>query len=78
MKELHNAILLYTQYNRMKFWDVVKEFEEYTDQKVPKEVVEDFSFCGLSNIHFLTSDFINRWGLKNLLQFENEKTPSHE
>lgn len=71
MKELFLAIELKRKYNKMELQDCVIEFENYTNQKVPKEAVEDFRFCGLTNVDFFISDWLNRYGLKNLFQFEN-------
>lgn len=71
MKELFLAIELKRKYNKMELNDCVTEFEAYTNQKVPKEAVDEFKFCGLNNIDFFTSDWLNIYGLKNLLQFEN-------
>ncbi len=68
MKALLLAIELKRKYNKMDLEDVVKEFEEFTNQKVPKEAIEEFKFCGLSNIDFLTSDWLNNFGIKNILQ----------
>ena len=68
MKALILAIELKSKYNKMELIDCVKEFEEYTCQKVPKEAIEEFKFCGLNNVDMFTSDWLNRYGLKNLLQ----------
>lgn len=68
MKALILAIELTRKYNQMDLADVVKEFEEYTNQKVPLEAIEEFRFCGLNNKDFLTSDYLNQYGIKNLLQ----------
>jgi hypothetical protein len=71
MKELFLAIELKRKYNKMELEDCVSEFETYTNQKVPKEAIEEFKFIGLNNVDFFTSDWLNRYNLKNLLQFEN-------
>ena len=55
----------------MELQDCVTEFEIYTNQKVPKVAVDKFKLCGLNNVDFFASDWLNRYGLKNLLQFEN-------
>lgn len=68
MKALLLAIELKRKYNQMPLEECVKEFEEYTSQKVPQEAIEEFKFVGLNNVDFFTSDWLNRWGLKNLLQ----------
>jgi len=71
MKELFLAIELKRKYNKMELQDCVTEFEIYTNQKVPKVAVDKFKLCGLNNVDFFASDWLNRYGLKNLLQFEN-------
>jgi hypothetical protein len=71
MKELFLAIELKRKYNKMELEDCVSEFEIYTHQKVPKKAVDEFKFIGLNNVDFFTSDWLNRYGLKNLFQFEN-------
>jgi hypothetical protein len=68
MKALILAIELKRKYNKIDLEDCVKEFEEYTGQKIPQEVIDKFKFCGLSNVDMFTSDWLNRYGLKNLLQ----------
>ena len=68
MKELLLAIELQRKYNQMDFDDLVKEFEEYTGQKVPYKAIAKFKLCGLNQVDFLTSDFLNSYGLKNLFQ----------
>lgn len=68
MKALLLAIELKRKYNQMSLEKCVEDFEEFTGQKVPKEAIEEFKYCGLSNVDFFTSDWLNRYGLKNLLQ----------
>ena len=68
MKALLLAIELTRKYNKMSLEDCIKEFEEYTGQKIPKKAIEDYKFTGLNNIDMFTSDYLNKYGLKNLLQ----------
>lgn len=68
MKELLAAIELRHKYNRMPLEEVVKEFETYSKQVISKEIVNKFKFLGLNNVDFLTCDFLNKYGLKNLYQ----------
>ncbi len=68
MKELIAALELRRKYNKMDLDDVAAEFSEFSDQYIPRSVVEDFRFTGLSNCDFLTSDFLNQHGINNLLQ----------
>ncbi len=68
MKALLIALELERKYNQMDLEESVKEFEISTGQKVPDKAVEEFKVTGLNNVDFFTSDFLNRYGLKNLLQ----------
>ena len=68
MKALLLAIEIETLYNSMDILEVVKEFEKYSNQIIPEQVLINFKFTGLSNVDLLTSDFLNNYGLKNLYQ----------
>lgn len=68
MKELLSSIEVISKYNQMSIEDVILEFEEFSGQKIPEEAIESFCFSGLSNIHFLTSDFLKKYNLKNLFE----------
>ena len=70
MKALLLALDIKSRYNKMDLQDSIKEFEEYTNQKIPKEAVEDFRFYGLNNVDFFTSNFLEIYGLKNLYHFD--------
>lgn len=73
MKELLNAIEIIRKFDNMDFDSCVFQFEEYTNQNIPSWVISRFKTIGLSNTDFLTSDFLNKYGYKNLLQFEYDK-----
>jgi hypothetical protein len=68
MKALILALQVKNSYNQMSLEDCVKEFEAYTKQSIPKEAIDKFKFCGLNNVDFFTSNWLNRYGIKNLLQ----------
>ncbi len=68
MKALLLAIEIKNLYNKMPIADMVAEFEEYSGQKIPKDVIKAYRFTGLNNVDLLTSDFLNGYGLKNLYQ----------
>ncbi len=70
MKALILALEVRNKYNQMSLDDSVKEFEEYTGQSVPENAIAEFKFTGLNNVDFFTSDWLNKYGLKNLLQSE--------
>lgn len=73
MKELFKAIVIVRKFDNMDFDSCVFQFEEYTNQNIPSWVISRFKTIGLSNTDFLTSDFLNNYGYKNLLQFEYDK-----
>lgn len=72
MKELLTAIEIVRKFDNMDFETCVSEFEKYTNQNIPLELIRKFKLTGLSNTDFLTSDFINQYGYKNLLQYDND------
>lgn len=72
MKNITEALNLLNKYDSLKLEDVVKEFEIYSNQEISKVIIRDFRMTGLSNIDFLTSDFLLRYGLKNLTQILGE------
>lgn len=73
MKDLLKAIEIVRKFDNMDFDSCVSQFVEYTNQKITPDVIRKFKTTGLSNSDFLTSDFLNQYGFKNLLQFENDK-----
>jgi hypothetical protein len=73
MKELLKAIEIVRKFDIMDFDSCASQFEEYTNQKISPDVIRKFKTCGLSNVDFLTSDFLNQYGYKNLYQYENDK-----
>ena len=68
MEKLLLAIELVEEYNCMGLEDVVKKFELFSNQIIPKEAINDFKFIGLNNIDFLTSNFLTSYNLKNLFE----------
>jgi hypothetical protein len=72
MEALILAVEVQKRYNRMPLEDMVVEFEKFTNQKVPQEAIEEFKFIGLNNVDFIYSNFLSRWGLKDLLSYERK------
>ena len=70
MNDLLLAIELERKYNSAPIEECVKEFEEHTGQKVPKEAIDKFRLSGLNNVDFLTSNWLHQYGLRNLLTAE--------
>ena len=70
MKDLIKALEAVKKYETKDFINVVKDFEDYANVKIPEKAIRDFKFTGLSNIDFLTSDFLNQYGYANLLQLK--------
>ena len=75
MEELKKALELRQKYLSMKLEDVVKEFEEYTNQKIPQEVIDEFEMSGLNNIDFLTNGWKYSHTYTSLLNFEKKAFP---
>lgn len=78
MKGLLMAIELRRKYNQMDLLEVIKEFEEVTGQKVPQDAIEKYRFMGLNNVDFLCSNFLNSYGIYNLLQMEQVASRSED
>lgn len=72
MENLVSAIRLVGKYEMMDLEDVVKEFEAYSNQIIPEEVVQEFRFTGLSNVDLITSDFLIQHGLLNIFSLEQK------
>jgi len=72
MKELLSSIKTIRAYEMLALEQLVKDFEFFSKQTIGENIVDEWRFTGLSNIDFLTSDFLNRYGLKNLLQFTED------
>lgn len=73
MEGLYNAILLRHKFNELDLREAAKVFGEYTNQNVPLEAIDEFRFIGLNNVDFVTTDFLNKYGVLNLSQFEHNK-----
>lgn len=78
MKGLLMAQELLWAQNARPLEELVLEFEEYTGQKVPKQAIDDYKFCGLNHIDFFTSDFLNNYGIYSLLQMQQVARRSEE
>lgn len=72
MLELIYSISIREKYNEMPLEESVKEFEKFTNQKIPLEAISEFYYIGLSNIDFYTSDWLHRYGLKNLFGYDKK------
>lgn len=68
MENLLKAILLHQEYEALDFEKFIAEFEKYTKQNIPTKALRDFKFSGLSKMDLLTSDFLNKYGVNNLIQ----------
>ena len=67
-KALLSAVQIVNNAEKLKLSDIIKEFEVYSDQQIPQNIVDDFIFTGLSNLDFLTSDYLNKYGIRNLIE----------
>ena len=68
MKGLFNALQTIKSYNYAPLERSIKEFEKFSGQTIPPEVIEKFKLSGFNNEDLFTSDYLNQFGLKNLLQ----------
>lgn len=68
MKELAKALDLIKHYERKPLFELAKEFNLFSGQTIPNSILWEFGYTGLSNIDFLTSDFLIKKGFKNLIQ----------
>ena len=71
--EVFNSVNKLKTLEQTDLSSLVSEFEKFSGQTISKEIVDKFKMNGLSHEDFFTSDFLNRYGLKNLLQI---MTPS--
>lgn len=71
MQDLITAKQVFRKYNNMDLRQFVKEFEEFTNQKVPEKAIEQFDFCGLNNTDFVFCDFLMGYELKGFWEQEN-------
>ena len=69
MKKYIVATNLINKLDRMMFRDVVDMFQIFTGQSVPEDAIFTFYTTGLTNQDFLFSDFLHRYDLKNLNDF---------
>lgn len=54
--------------------EIAKEWSERTKQVITDEMVDEFCLTGLNNVDFLTSDYLNKYGLLNLFQYLKTKS----
>lgn len=67
--DLVRSITIINKYNSMELQEIAKEWSERTGQVITDEMVDEFRFIGLNNVDFLTSDFLNKYGVLNLFQY---------
>ena len=72
MKELLSALELIKKVNSENLDSVAKDFSNYSNQEISSDAVQNFKLTGLDNVAFLTSDYLNYYGVKNLLQHEQK------
>lgn len=53
--------------------EVARWFEQQTGIAIPAEVITEFAYSGLSPIYLLQSDFLNQYGIENLIQHTKTK-----
>ena len=55
MNELIRALEIRRHYNQMDFYQFVKEYEEWSGEKIDIDELRDWNFMGLNNVDFLLS-----------------------
>lgn len=73
MRDLIYSINKRNKYNLIPLNESIKDFEKFTNQKVPPNAIKDFFYTGLNNVDFFTSDFLNKYGVKNIFQVDSQK-----
>lgn len=68
IESIINALEILDSIEQMPLSELANEYSEKTLQNIPKPVIEEFYFTGLSNLDFLTSDFLTKKGFKNIYQ----------
>jgi len=58
MNKLLEAIETKRIYNAMPFDEFINEYEKHYDIVVPEDIKDNFRFTGLTNVCFITSEFI--------------------
>ncbi len=55
MEALILALEVRKRYNKMSLENFIKEFEVYTQQEIPEEIIDEFKLTGLCNTDFLNN-----------------------
>lgn len=67
--EIKQAIQILQYVDRIDLQEVVELLNKETAQTISADVVKKFRLTGLSNVDFLTSDFLMQEGYKNIYNF---------
>lgn len=74
--EFTNSYYILDVYDKMNIESLAREFFKYSNQEISEDdfndLIKKFRFSGLSNADFLTSDFLNAFGFKNLIQYMDD------
>jgi len=68
MKNILKAYNLLNEVDNKDIYKVAEEFEKYSRQIIDDNIIYEFTLTGMLNTDFLFSDFLNKYGLKNLTQ----------
>ena len=70
--EVLNAILLLRQLEKMPLLELAKQYAEFSKQEITEEMLKEWSFTGLGNEYFLTSDFLQKFDFVPIQHLEKE------
>jgi hypothetical protein len=70
---IYKSILFLRVLEKKDIKGVAFAFGKFSNQLITEQMVKEWRMTGLGNEYFLTSDFLNQYGLKNLIQFIQEK-----
>ena len=69
-KQAVNAVTLLQDIDNMDILELFEQFGKYSNQQIPQSAVSDFRYSGLSNTDLLMSDYLHKYGIKNLNDIE--------
>ena len=67
--DILNAIIKQRLFDFANLSELVEDFNIFTNQQIPQNLVTEFSRTGLTNTDFFTSDFLRQKGFVNLGEF---------
>jgi hypothetical protein len=65
-----DALKTISDVDTMNLVELSDRFAKATMQEIPKQAIDEFAYTGLSNTDFLTSDYLTKFGLKNIYEVD--------